>query len=125
MRIQESAENYLETILMLEEAQGTVKSIDIVNKLNFSKPSVSIAMKNLREAGYINMDGNGYITLLPPGKAIAKKIYRRHKLMTNWLIKLGVEPETAAEDACKIEHVLSEESFNAIERHMSIAKESN
>lgn len=125
MRIQESAENYLETILMLEEAQGTVKSIDIVNKLNFSKPSVSIAMKNLREAGYINMDGNGYITLLPPGKAIAKKIYRRHKLMTNWLIKLGVDPETAAEDACKIEHVLSEESFNAIEKHMSIAKGKN
>lgn len=118
MKIQESAENYLETILMLEETQETVKSIDIVNKMNFSKPSVSIAMKNLREAGYIKMDGNGFITLLPPGRAIAKKIYRRHKLMTNWLIQLGVDPETAAEDACKIEHVLSEESFNAIERHM-------
>lgn len=118
MKIQESAENYLETILMLEQSQDVVRSIDIANKMSFSKPSVSIAMKNLRESGYINMDDDGHITLLPPGREIANKIYARHIMMTNWLIRLGVPKDIAAEDACKIEHVLSQESFDAIKKHI-------
>lgn len=116
MKIQESAENYLETILMLQQKQGVVRSIDIVNEMQFSKPSVSIAMKNLREAGYINMDEDGHITLLPPGEEIAKKIYERHVLVSNWLTKLGVPREIAVEDACRMEHVISEETFNAFRR---------
>lgn len=116
MKIQESAENYLETILVLQQKQGVVRSIDIVNEMQFSKPSVSIAMKNLREAGYINMDEDGHITLLPPGEEIAKKIYERHVLVSNWLTKLGVPREIAVEDACRMEHVISEETFNAFRR---------
>lgn len=118
MKIQESAENYLETILMLEQSQDVVRSIDIANKMSFSKPSVSIAMKNLRESGYIHMDDDGHITLLPPGREIANKIYARHIMMTNWLVRLGVPKDIAAEDACKIEHVLSQESFDAIKKHI-------
>lgn len=117
-KVHESAEDYLETILMIEEAKGTVRSIDIVNKLKFSKPSVSVAMKNLREAGLIHMDEKGYIELLPDGREIARKIYERHIWMSKWLITLGVPKEVALEDACRIEHVLSEESFNAIKKHM-------
>ena len=118
MKIQESAENYLETILMLTKSQDVVRSIDIANKMSFSKPSVSIAMKNLRESGYIHMDDDGHITLLPPGREIADKIYARHIMMTNWLVRLGVPKDIAAEDACKIEHVLSQESFDAIKKHI-------
>ncbi len=116
MKIQESAENYLETILMLQKKNKTVRSIDIVNEMQFSKPSVSIAMKNLREAGYINMDEDGHITLLPPGEEIANKIYERHVLVSNWLTELGVPREIATEDACRMEHVISEETFNAFRR---------
>ena len=122
LKIQESAENYLETILILKERKGSVRSIDIVNELNFSKPSVSIAMKNLRENGYISMDSDGYITLLDKGKTIAEKIYERHTLLSECLIKLGVNPKTATEDACRIEHVISEESFDAVKKHITHIK---
>ena len=117
MKIQESAENYLETILLLQQRKGSVRSIDIANELEFSKPSVSVAMKNLRQGGYIEMDSAGLIRLLPPGQAIAEAVLEKHRLMTRFLIGLGVSPEVAAEDACRIEHVLSDESFEAIKRH--------
>lgn len=117
MKIHESAENYLETILVLQQRKGSVRSIDIANELEFSKPSVSVAMKNLRQGGYIEMDAAGQIRLLPEGQAIAEAVLEKHKLMTQFLIALGVSPEVAAEDACRIEHVLSDESFEAIKRH--------
>ena len=118
MKIQESAENYLETILLLQQRKGSVRSIDIANELEFSKPSVSVAMKNLRQGGYIEMDSAGQIRLLPPGLAIAEAVLEKHRLMTQFLIGLGVSPEVAAEDACRIEHVLSDESFEAIKNHV-------
>ena len=118
MRIQESAENYLETILMLKKRNGYVRSIDIAEELDFSKPSVSVAMKNLRENGYIGIDENGHITLQEKGLEIAEKIYERHTLLSEWLIALGVTPKTALEDACRIEHVISAESFAAIKAHV-------
>lgn len=118
MKIQESAENYLETILMLEKRIGNVRSIDIVNELKFSKPSVSIAMKNLRENGYINVNGDGFITLADKGREIAEKMYERHIFITNWLVAIGVSPETAAEDACRMEHVISAESFEALKNYV-------
>ena len=117
MKIHESAENYLETILVLHQRKGSVRSIDIANELEFSKPSVSVAMKNLRQGGYIEVDGAGLITLLPPGREIAEAVLEKHRMMTAFLISLGVSPEVAAEDACRIEHVLSNESFEAIKRH--------
>lgn len=119
MKIQESAENYLETILILQNRKGAVRSIDIVNELQFSKPSVSVAMKNLRENGYIQMDSEGFITFLDKGREIADKIYERHTLLSNWLMALGVDPKIAVEDACRIEHVISSESFDAIKRHVN------
>lgn len=119
MRIQESAENYLESILILERKQnGIVRSIDIAGFLKITKPSVSIAMKNLRENGYISMGEDGCISLLPSGREIAERIYERHELFKNWLEMLGVSPETAAVDACRIEHVISAESFEAIKKHV-------
>ena len=118
MKIQESAENYLETILLLQQRKGSVRSIDIANELEFSKPSVSVAMKNLRLNGYIEMDAAGLIRLLPPGLAIAEAVLEKHRLMTAFLISLGVSPDVAAEDACRIEHVLSDESFEAIKNHV-------
>lgn len=121
MKILQSAENYLETIYMLSQKNGSVRSIDIANELGFSKPSVSVAMKSLRENGYIEVMGDGNIILLDPGKEIAESLYARHTLLTQTLISLGVSKETAAEDACKIEHILSEESFNAIKSHMNKA----
>jgi len=119
MKIQASAENYLETILVLQKRNGSVRSIDIVNELDFSKPSVSIAMKHLRENGYIDVDGNGHISLLPEGQAIAEKVYERHTLISNLFIALGVDPAIAEEDACRIEHVISAESFAAIKAYLS------
>ena len=119
MKIQESAENYLETILILKQRLGQVRSIDIVNELNFSKPSVSVAMKKLRENNMIEMDSDGMITLLPEGQRIASTIYERHVLLSEYLTNLGVDPKVAAEDACRIEHVISEESFNKIKEHAS------
>ena len=117
MNIYESAENYLEAILRLREANGMVRSIDIANHLHFSKPSVSVAMKKLRESGYIEMDREGFITLCPAGEEIARRIYERHKLLTAFFIRLGVDPEVAAADACKVEHDLSEETFQRIKEH--------
>ena len=117
MNIYESAENYLETILSLHETQGLVRSIDIANHLHFSKPSVSVAMKKLRESGYIEVDKEGYISLLPAVEEIARRIYERHKLLTQFFIHLGVSPDVAAADACKIEHDLSEETFQKIKGH--------
>ena len=117
MNIHESAEDYLEAILALREQKGAVRSIDVVHRLGLSKPSVSVAMKRLRENGYIEMDADGFLTLLPPGEEIAQRIYTRHMLLTQFLVRLGVSPEVAAADACKIEHDLSDESFEKIIRH--------
>ncbi|MCF0121982.1 MAG: metal-dependent transcriptional regulator [Lachnospiraceae bacterium] len=123
MKIQKSAENYLEIILILTQRQPSVRSIDIAAKLEFSKPSVSVAMKNLRQNGLIIMNKDGYISLTSSGLAIAAKIYERHVLISRFLIKLGVNKKTAMEDSCRIEHVISEESFKAIKRHMSDKKD--
>ena len=117
MKILESAENYLETIYMLKKQNGSVRSIDIAHELGYSKPSVSVAMKNLRENGYVSVDEGGQISLTDLGEEIAAKMFERHTLLTGWLIALGVSPEVAAEDACKIEHVISDESFEAIKAH--------
>lgn len=117
MKVQESAENYLETILILQQRKGNVRSVDIANELQFTKPSVSVAMKNLRENGYIEMGQEGFISLLPPGREIAERIYERHTLLSDWLTALGVNPSVAAEDACRMEHVISAESFEAIKKH--------
>lgn len=122
MKIQQSAENYLETILVLTKRNGIVRSIDIANELGFSKPSVSIAMKSLRENGYIEVMGDGHISLLPEGRKVAEKLYERHTVLTNALTALGVPEEIASEDACKIEHILSEETFEAIKNHQNKIK---
>ena len=123
LKIQESAENYLETILMLGKEKPYVRSIDIANELNFSKPSVSVAMKNLRENGYILMDDQGHITLTASGQTIADTMYERHTMLSNWRIYLGVDAKTAAEDACRMEHVLSAQTFEAIKRHITLGHE--
>jgi len=117
MKIYESAEDYLEAVLMLRERRGTVRSIDIASELGVSKPSVSVAMKKLRENGYLEMDKDGLITLLPEGEAVAQRIYERHRLLTDFFIRLGVSPEVAAADACKVEHDLSDETFQRIKSH--------
>ena len=118
MKIQESGENYLETILMLGQSGHPVRSIDIVNELGYSKPSVSVAMKKLRENGYINMDNDGYITLSKTGLEIAERMYERHTLLSSFLIRLGVDEKTAVEDACRIEHVISPETFHKLKDHV-------
>ena len=118
MKIQESAENYLETVLVLSERNPEVRSIDVATELGFSKPSVSVAMKNLRENGYVVINKEGHIFLTDAGREIAEMIYERHTLLSTWLISLGVSPETAAEDACRMEHVISKESFSAIKEHV-------
>ena len=123
MKIQESAENYLETILVLHKRKGAVRSIDIANEMNFSKPSVSVAMKNLRQGGYVKVDDDGSIILLDKGQEIAEKIYERHTLISEWLTAMGVDAEVAAEDACRIEHVISNETFDALKRHVSTMTE--
>lgn len=114
MRIHESAENYLETILILSRRKQFVRSIDIVNELNFSKPSVSVAMKHLRENGHIVMDEDGYITLTEAGNEIANSIYERHQVISALLMKLGVDDETAKEEACRIEHDISQDTFEKL-----------
>ena len=117
----ESSEDYLETILILREKNGNVRSIDIVNKMNFSKPSISIAMKKLKSEGMVEMDLNGYITLTAKGEEVAKRIYSRHKLLEKCLIAIGVDPDTAEEEACRIEHVIDDDTYDKInafyERH--------
>lgn len=117
MAINESAENYLETILVLSKKLPVVRSVDIANELGFKKSSVSIAMKNLRETNHITVTDAGFIYLTDTGKEIADMIYERHELLSSWLEKLGVPAKIAAEDACKIEHVISTESFEAIKKH--------
>ena len=118
MKILESGENYLETILMLKESKGSVRSIDIVRQMNFSKPSVSRAMSLLRENGYITMDKEGWIQLTESGMEVASRIYDRHRLLTKWLMALGVSPEVAAEDACRMEHDISNETFEKLKAHI-------
>ena len=118
MIINESAENYLETILVLSKKLPVVRSVDISNELGFKKSSVSIAMKNLREKGHITVTDAGYIYLTESGKQIADMIYERHELLSSWLVRLGVPVEIATEYACRIEHVISKESFAAIKNHV-------
>lgn len=117
MSIHESAEDYLETILILKERIGQVRSIDIATEMNYSKPSISVAMKKLRENGYIQVDGEGFIELTDAGYAIASDIYNRHRVLTDFFVSLGVDENTAAEDACKIEHDLSAQTFEKIMEH--------
>ena len=117
MRTHESAEMYLETILVLHERKGYVRAIDIANEMGFSKPSVSIAMKNLRASECIEVSPEGNITLTDKGRAIAEKIYERHQYITYWLRTLGVSAETAEDAACRIEHVISDETFEALKQH--------
>ncbi len=116
MNHNESVEDYLETILLIGEQKSEVRSIDIVNEMGFSKPSVSVAVRNMREKGYIEVSDSGHITLTEQGKSIAERVYERHKFFRKWLIGLGVDEETANDDACRIEHVISEETFSAIRR---------
>lgn len=117
MEIHQSAEDYLECILKLSKCKPVVRSIDIAVEMNYSKPSISVAMKNLRVNGYIDVDQSGFITLTDAGREIAENIYERHLLITEWLTHLGVDPEIAAEDACRIEHDFSTESFAALKKH--------
>lgn len=119
MKIYESAEDYLERILVLGKRHGTVRSIDIAEDMNFSKPSISIAMKKLKENGLINIDEKNCITLTPEGLKIAAKIYDRHQTLTQAMMLLGVKKEIAEKDACKIEHVISEETFEAVKEHIN------
>ena len=118
MRKNESAENYLETILMLGQRLPVVRSVDIANELGFKKSSVSVAMKHLRENNHITVSDAGFISLTESGKQIAEMVFERHELISNWLIGIGVSEEIALEDACKMEHAISDESFEAIRRHM-------
>ena len=122
MKIQESAENYLETILILSERSTYVRSIDIANELNFTKPSVSVAMKNLRQKNYVNVSEEGYLSLTEEGLKLAATVYERHSVISNWLISLGVSQEVAVEDACRMEHDISEESFAAIKKYLQDAE---
>lgn len=117
MQLHESAEDYLESILMLKERNGMVRSIDIANELDFTKASVSVAMKKLRENGYIEMDADGFISLTVQGQDAAARVYQRHKLLTEFFVRLGVNPAVAAADACKVEHDLSEETFEKLLEH--------
>lgn len=117
MKIRKAAEDYLEAMLMLREKHGYIRSIDVAQQLGVTKPSVSYATKRLRENGYITMDGDSYIILTDAGLEIARRMYQRHKLLTEVFIRLGVDAETARADACKVEHDLSENTFAAICRH--------
>ncbi|MBC8569859.1 metal-dependent transcriptional regulator [Zongyangia hominis] len=119
MKIQESAENYLEAILVLKREKGMVRSIDIVHHLAYSKPSVSRAVNLLKENGYLTIDGEGGIELTETGLAIAQRIDERHRLLTEWLVRLGVTQEIAARDACRMEHDISEETFRCLKSHIT------
>lgn len=119
MNLHESAENYLEAILVLSRSLPVVRSVDIANELGFKKSSVSVAMKNLRENGYITVTDAGFIYLTDAGAEIAAKIYERHEFLSEWLQRLGVDKKTAAEDACKMEHDMSAESFAAIKQYVN------
>ena len=123
MRSNESSENYLETILMLSKKRPVVRSVDIANELGFKKSSVSIAMKNLRESEHITVTDAGFIYLTESGKEVAEMIYERHELLSSWLTSLGVDPTIASEDACRMEHIISDESFEVIKNYLNIADE--
>lgn len=125
MKIQESGENYLETIFVLAKENGYVRSVDIANALSFSKPSVSRAMSILKKAGHIKIDEEGQIKLTASGRRIAESIYNRHQLLTDYLVSIGVSHDTAAADACRIEHVISQETFEKIEAHVKSLKSSD
>ncbi len=118
MHTSESAENYLETILILSKCRPVVRSVDVAEELGYKKSSVSVAMKNLREKNHITVTREGFIYLTESGREIADMIYERHQLLSQWLTRLGVDPQIAAEDACRMEHVISKESFEAIKRHI-------
>ena len=118
MHLQESGEMYLESIYVLLRRNPHVRAIDVGEYMGYSKPSVSRAMGLLKSGGYVSVDENGYISLLPAGQEVAEKIYERHTLLTRMLVRLGVSEETAAEDACRMEHILSEETFSAIKKHL-------
>ena len=118
MHLHQSGEDYLETILILRKEKGTVRSIDVAQKLGYSKPSVSRAMSILRADGYIEMERSGAISLTESGERVAKAMYERHDLLTHWLTRLGVSPEVAASDACRMEHALSEETFDCIKKYL-------
>lgn len=122
MQIHQSAEDYLEAILMLRERQGSVRSVDIAGELEYSKASVSVAMKKLRENGYVAVDGDGFLILTPAGEKIAAQIYQRHKALTGFFVGLGVDPEVADRDACKVEHDLSQETFEKLLEHIQSVK---
>lgn len=119
MRIKESAENYLEAILMIKKEKGNVRSIDVANELGFSKPSVSVAMKNFREDGYISIDSDGSISLTKKGLEIAERIFERHNVIAKALIALGVDEQTAFEDSCKIEHDISQQTFEKLKEYLT------
>ena len=120
MHTNESAENYLETILILSKIRRVVRSVDVAEELGFKKPSVSVAMKNLREKNHITVTKEGFIYLTSSGREIAEMIYERHQFLTKWLISLGVDEKIAAQDACRIEHDISKESFDAIKEHIKL-----
>ena len=124
MKIYESSEDYLEAILMIREKKGVVHSVDVAEELGFSKASVSVAMKKLRENGYISMEKDGALALLPPGQTIAERIYERHQLLTDFFISLGIDEETAENDACRVEHDLSDKTFDAIKKAILARKTS-
>ena len=120
MRLQESGEMYLESIYVLTKNNPHVRAIDVGEYMGYSKPSVSRAMGLLKSGGYVSVDESGYITLLPAGREVAEKIYERHTLLTSFLVRLGVPQDIASEDACRLEHVISDESFEAIKRHAEV-----
>lgn len=124
MNIHKASEDYLEAMLMMQEKHGYIRSIDVAELLGVTKPSVSYSTKRLREAGYITMDEDSYITLTDTGLEIARRMYERHKLLTEFFVHLGVDAETAREDACKVEHDLSEKTFRAICQHAKQARQS-
>ena len=116
MNHNESLEDYLEKILMIGEVKPAVRSVDLANELGFSKPSISVAVKNMKAKGYITVSDEGYLSLTDSGRELAERVYDRHKFFRKWLLGLGVDKETAEEDACRIEHVISEETFEAIKK---------
>jgi len=122
LKIHESEETYLETILILSRNRNQVRSVDIANELEYSRPSISIAMKNLREKGCIEMEAGGYVRLTESGREIAVSMYERHTLISDWLVQLGVDRDVALKDACKMEHSMSEQSFSAIKKHIEDAR---
>ena len=121
MKVQESRENYLEAILVLSQ-KGPVRSIDVANYMDFSKPSVSVAVANLKAALLLTVDEGGHLNLTDSGRALAEQVYERHTLLTDCLVRLGVDPDTAAEDACRVEHVISQQSFEKIKEHLNQAQ---